>query len=161
MVTESHQGIGRWSRANLLVKLGNHDGRLLDLTKNSEFKFDSGVYTNMIKKECIRGPMGLKWPEHITTKKKNKPTELLRQFEGCTLCAMQFMRVSVFIYAYELMLCLVVFNQTGPQQLVNWSAPPPICYIKMEESRLVPCPTSYRANLPASLRTISFLLRTK
>ena len=40
-----------------------------------------------------------------------------------------------FIYAYELMLCLHVFRQTGPPRRVDCLAPPSVCHIKTEASR--------------------------
>ena len=41
----------------------------------------------------------------------------------------------LFIYAYELMLCLHVFRQTGPPRRVDCLAPPSVCHIKTEASR--------------------------
>ena len=40
-----------------------------------------------------------------------------------------------FIHAYELMLGLHVFRQTGPPRWVDCLAPPSVCYIKTEASR--------------------------
>ena len=41
----------------------------------------------------------------------------------------------LLIYAYELMLCLHVFRQTGPPRRVDCLAPPSVCHIKTEASR--------------------------
>ena len=54
-----------------------------------------------------------------------------------------------FIYAYELMICLHVFCQTGPPWLVDCLVPLPVCYIEMEASCLMPCPRTHQASLPA------------
>ena len=43
--------------------------------------------------------------------------------------------IFAFIYAYELMLGLHVFCQTGPQRRVDCLAPPSVCHIQMESSR--------------------------
>ena len=43
--------------------------------------------------------------------------------------------VGYFIYAYELMLGLHVFRQTGLPRPVDCLDPLPICYIKIEASR--------------------------
>ena len=40
-----------------------------------------------------------------------------------------------FIHAYELMLGLHVFRQTGPPRRVDCLAPPSVCHIKTEASR--------------------------
>ena len=40
-----------------------------------------------------------------------------------------------FIHAYQLMVCLQVFGQTGPQLWVDCLAPPPVCLVKMGASR--------------------------
>ena len=40
-----------------------------------------------------------------------------------------------FIHAYELLLGLHVFRQTGPPRRVDCLAPPSVCHIKMEASR--------------------------
>ena len=40
-----------------------------------------------------------------------------------------------YYYAYELMLGLHVFRQTGPPRRVDCSAPPSVCHIKTEASR--------------------------
>ena len=40
-----------------------------------------------------------------------------------------------FIHAYELMLGLHVFRQTGPPRRVDFLAPPSVCHIKTEASR--------------------------
>ena len=42
---------------------------------------------------------------------------------------------ALFIYAYELMLGLHVFRQTGPPRWVDCLAPPSVCHMKMEASR--------------------------
>ena len=41
----------------------------------------------------------------------------------------------IFIDAYELILSLHVFRQTGPPRRADCLAPPPVCHIKMEASR--------------------------
>ena len=43
--------------------------------------------------------------------------------------------IDSFIYAYELMLGLHVFRQTGPPRRVDCLAPPPVCHIMMEACR--------------------------
>ena len=57
--------------------------------------------------------------------------------------------VARFIHAYELMLGLHVVRQTGPPRRVDWLAPPSVCHTKTEASRLVPCPRTQKASLPA------------
>ena len=42
---------------------------------------------------------------------------------------------SIVIHAYELMLGLHVFRQTGPPRRVDCLAPPSVCHIKTEASR--------------------------
>ena len=54
-----------------------------------------------------------------------------------------------FIHAYELILGLYVFRQTGPPQLVDCLVPPLVCYMKMEASRKVPSPGTQQGSLPA------------
>ena len=61
----------------------------------------------------------------------------------------QFSILQLVIDAYEFMVCLHVFRQTGPLQRVSCSVPVPVCHIKMETSRSVPCPRTQRASLPA------------
>ena len=39
----------------------------------------------------------------------------------------------LFIYAYELVLCLHIFSLTGPPRRVDTLGPPKVCYIKTEE----------------------------
>ena len=40
-------------------------------------------------------------------------------------------------------------RETGLTQRVDFSAPSSVCYVKMETSRSMPCPTTRQANLPA------------
>ena len=49
-------------------------------------------------------------------------------------CEWHFFATS-FIHAYELMLGLHVFRQTGPPRRVDCLAPPSVCHIKTEASR--------------------------
>ena len=49
--------------------------------------------------------------------------------------SVQILKELLFIYAYELMLCLHVFRQTGPPRRVDCLAPPSVCHIKTEASR--------------------------
>ena len=44
-------------------------------------------------------------------------------------------RLNSFIHAYELMLGLHVFRQTGPPRRVDCLAPPSVCHIKTKASR--------------------------
>ena len=48
---------------------------------------------------------------------------------------LNFLPGSYYYYAYELMLCLHVFRQTGPPRRVDCLAPPSVCHIKTEASR--------------------------
>ena len=43
--------------------------------------------------------------------------------------------ITGFIHAYELMLGLHVFRQTGPPRRVDCLAPPSVCHTKTEASR--------------------------
>ena len=54
-----------------------------------------------------------------------------------------------FIHAYKLTLGLHVFRQTGPPRRVGCLTPLSVCHIKTEASRLVPCPRTQQASLPA------------
>ena len=46
-----------------------------------------------------------------------------------------FKPLTRFFHAYELMLGLHVFRQTGPPRRVDCLAPPSVCHIKTEASR--------------------------
>ena len=60
-----------------------------------------------------------------------------------------FPLIHSFIHAYELMLCLHIFRQTGPSRRLDCLAPPPVCHIKMEASREVSCPRTQQASWSA------------
>ena len=58
-------------------------------------------------------------------------------------------KINKFIHAYELMLGLHVFRQTGPPRRVDCLVPPSVCLIKTVASCLVPCPRTEQVSLPA------------
>ena len=66
-----------------------------------------------------------------------------------------------FIHAYEFTLCLHVFRQTGPPRRVDCLAPPPVCHMKMEGFRQVPCLRTQQASLPACSPHYTYMLSAK
>ena len=77
--------------------------------------------------------------ESTSTESEEKPIELDPSFqhESAPLFINQERLNDLvrFYYAYELMLCLHVFRQTGPPRRVDCPAPPSVCHIKTEASR--------------------------
>ena len=60
------------------------------------------------------------------------PPTLLNRYVDGTFC---MIKKDGVIYAYEFVLGLHVFRQTGPPRQIDWLALPPVYHMKMETSR--------------------------
>ena len=78
---------------------------------------------------------------------------LMSPFFNKYLCLIQLL--------YELMLCLRIFSQAGPQRWVNSSASPSVCHLEMKKFRWVHFKITQQAKFPVFFHSISFVLSVR